>query len=255
MAELYDRMRPGYPPQLVDELLACARTGASRPLRALEVGAGTGKATVLLAARGVRIDALEPSAQMAAIARRNLAQSRQVSVIESEFEAWEPGEGQAPYDLIYSAQAWHWIDPAVAYPRARALLREGGLLAAFWNRPDWRSCALGEAIEAAYARHAPELSGLSPMRPRSGESEEWERWTAQIAGAEGFVAPEVRAYRWRIGYSSGEYATLLETHSDHIVLPAERRAALIGALAAAIDRAGGAFELPMSTRLCLARAA
>jgi SAM-dependent methyltransferase len=254
VAELYELVRPSYPQQLIEDVLALSAPAGGR-LRALEVGAGTGKATTLVAAGGARIDALEPSPQMAAIARGKLAACPRVRVIETELESWSPDPADLTYDLLYSAQAWHWIDPAVRYRKARALLRAGGLLAAFWNRPDWERCELREAVEQAYRRHAPELQDGSPMRPgAAARSQESERWPQEIAAAGGFEDPEVRAYRWRTAYTSDGYAALLQTHSDHVVLAPERRSALIGAIAAAIDRAGGAFELPMITRLCLARA-
>ena len=70
VADLYDEGRPSYPQPLVST--TCSSSVLSRDgRRALEVGAGTGKATVLVAARGVRVLAIEPSAPMAAIARRN----------------------------------------------------------------------------------------------------------------------------------------------------------------------------------------
>ena len=71
VAELYDRHRPTYPAELIDDLVALAGLDASRPV--LEVGAGTGKATVLFAQRGIPVLAIEPSPEMAAIAGRAAA--------------------------------------------------------------------------------------------------------------------------------------------------------------------------------------
>ncbi|HEY6399555.1 MAG TPA: class I SAM-dependent methyltransferase, partial [Solirubrobacteraceae bacterium] len=68
VAELYEQARPSYPTTLVDDVLTNAGLGAGEAI--LEVGAGTGKATRLFAARGHRVVALEPSAEMAGIARR-----------------------------------------------------------------------------------------------------------------------------------------------------------------------------------------
>src|SRR5690349_16763087 len=100
VAELYDRARPSYPDTLVDDVV-----GFAAPCqRALDVGAGTGKATQLFTRRGVVVTAVEPSAEMAEIARRNLPE---VTIVPSDFEHFD-GTG-APFDLIYSAQAWHWV--------------------------------------------------------------------------------------------------------------------------------------------------
>jgi len=114
VAELYDRSRPSYPDALIDDVIAAAplREGG----RALEVGAGTGKATRLFARRGVPVLAIEPSPGMAAVARRNLASFADVEIIESDFERWDPAGER--FALLYSAQAWHWIDSEVRFARA-----------------------------------------------------------------------------------------------------------------------------------------
>lgn len=102
-AELYDRAGPGYPPELYDGLaeLAGVRSGS----RVLEVGCGTGQATVELAARGCRITAVEAGPHMAAIARRDLAGAAEAEVVTARFESWPLSS--EPYDVVVSATAFH----------------------------------------------------------------------------------------------------------------------------------------------------
>jgi SAM-dependent methyltransferase len=253
VADLYDRARPTYPDALVDDVIAVAPLDG--PARALEVGAGTGKATVLFAARGAAIHALEPIAEMAAVARRNCVPYPDVTIEVSEFEAWRPPTEAEEFGLVYSAQAWHWISPETRYAKARAALARGGLLAVFWNRPAWDACALRDEIDAAYARTAPELLDDAPMRPRSSERpRQWARWPAEIGAAEGLEQAEVRTYTWQRRFSSHEYTELLRTHSDHIVLERARQEALYLAISDVIDAHGGFLELTYRARLCLARA-
>ncbi|GAA1694057.1 hypothetical protein GCM10009680_37260 [Streptomyces yatensis] len=83
-AELYNRARPGYPPELFDDLAEVAGTGPG--CRVLEVGAGTGQATLPLAERGCRITAVELGADMAAVARRKLAGFEAVEIVTADFE-------------------------------------------------------------------------------------------------------------------------------------------------------------------------
>jgi SAM-dependent methyltransferase len=251
-AELYDRRRPSYPSRLIDDVIELA-SGPASDLRALEVGAGTGKATILFAARGVSIDAIEPSAEMAAYARAHLTDYPQVTITETEFEAAPPPA--RPYPLLYSAQAWHWIDPRRRFELARAALERGGLLAAFWNRPVWDVVALRDELDRTYRRLAPELAPDGPMQPRCGlGAEVWSRWVQEITAAGGLESPEVRSYEWEHVYSGAEYTEMLRTHSDHIVLEPSRLAALLEGVSEVIDAGGGSLRLGWVTRLCLARA-
>lgn len=248
VADLYDEGRPSYPQPLIDDLLELAPSRDGR--RALEVGAGTGKATVLVAARGVRVLAIEPSAPMAAIARRNCAAYPDVEIVESDFEHWRP-DGET-FPLLYCAQAWHWIDPATRFQRARAALAPGGLLAAMWNRPAWGPSPLRDALADVYRAVVPDLVPEGPLHPaneRPGGEEEWE---GEIA-ADGFDRGEARDYEWRLTYSAPEFARLLATLSEIRLLEQRQRDALLRGVEDAIARHGGSLTMPMRTRLCLAR--
>jgi SAM-dependent methyltransferase len=249
VAERYERVRPSYPNALVDEVIALAGEG-----RALEVGAGTGKATLMFAQRGVAVHAVEPSAEMASIARRRCADFPEVTIVESDFEAWD-GDRHA-FGLVFSAQAWHWVSPEVKYVRAREALSDGGLLSAFWNRPDWNRCALRDELAAAYERAAPDFGAdPGPMHPGSEIApDRWEDWDAEIAAAAGLQDAEVRFYEWSAEYTSKRYAELIATTHDHILLADDTRAALLSAVSDVIDRNGGTLSLPLVTKLCLARA-
>ena len=124
-AELYDRARPGYPAELFDDLARLAGVGAG--CRVLEVGPGTGQATVPLAERGCRIVAVELGEDLAAVARRRLARFPAVQVVTAAFEDWPPPA--EPFDLVLAATVFHWIDPAVRVTKAADALRPGGALA------------------------------------------------------------------------------------------------------------------------------
>jgi SAM-dependent methyltransferase len=134
--ELYDRVRPTYPDELFADLVAITeiREGSS----VLEVGCGTGQATRSLAAFGFSVTAVEPGAGMAAIARQRLGSFENVQVENSTFEDWDD-QGRR-FDLLLAAASWHWVDPAVGWPKAHGVLRPGGWMALIGNvvvrRPD-----------------------------------------------------------------------------------------------------------------------
>jgi SAM-dependent methyltransferase len=251
VAELYEQARPSYPDQLVADVLADAQLENGD--RILEVGAGTGKATRLFARAGFEIVAIEPSEKMSAVARSTCAGFPLVTIVEAEFERWQP-PGQR-FKLLISAQAWHWIDPEIRYVKAREVLTERGLLATFWNWPDWQGHPLRAALDEAYRQAAPELlTSCGPMNSLTAGEDPVDGWSAEIEATDGFDHPEVRTYRWQCHYSTREWVDLLATHSDHALLDPETRHRLLERVAVAVEDQGGEFELPYLTRLCLARA-
>jgi SAM-dependent methyltransferase len=231
--ELYDAARPSYPEALVDDVLA--RTGARR---IVELGAGTGKATVRFARRGCAITAIEPGAGMAAVLRGNVA-GLDVTVVESRFEDWRGPE----HDLVLAAQAFHWIDPAVRFARTAAA---APWLALVTNEKAPLDPPLYAELGAAYARWKPG-GGIDDLAAaRAG-------WIAEI-DASGLYGPvHAGEFPWRARYTRSEYLDLLATYSDHAVLPDDRRAPLFEAIGAAIDRHGGSIDLPYVAMAFVAR--
>jgi SAM-dependent methyltransferase len=250
VASQYDRFRPSYPEALVDEVLSFA--GVATGERVVEVGAGTGKATALFAARGAHVVAVEPSAEMASVLRARELPG--VDVVEASFELWD-ARGET-FPLVYSAQAWHWVSPEVRFPKARTVLADDGVLAVFWTRPRWSDVPVRDELEAVYRREAPELGAdAGPMRPASVErTGMWGDWKREIADAGVFEPPERRLHEWTNRYTTDEYVALLGTHSDHIVLPASTRERLMRAIAGVLDSAGGGITLTYVTKLWLVRA-
>ena len=126
-AAAYDEVRPGYPEPLYDRIIAYGRLTSAT--RALEVGVGTGKATLPLARRGFAVWGLEPGAPLAATARANLASFPRVEIETTSFEAWTAPPGA--FGLAYTAQAFHWLDANRRLPTFAEVLHAGGVLAIF----------------------------------------------------------------------------------------------------------------------------
>ena len=249
VAALYHRARPPYPEESLAALMAAGPLSAGDHV--IEVGSGTGKLTTLLAERGLRVTAVEPSEEMAAVAAQTCDADDQVRIVVSEFERFV---APAPAAAVISAQAWHWIDPAVRYRRAHAALIPGGLLAAIWTFPDWGRCALRDPLREVYAGVAPQLTTDFPMHPASAPEHLAGDWTAETRVDALFTSPAVHVHHWTQDYDGAAYARLLATHQDHILLTPAERTRLLDAVAAAVDVAGG-LTLPLSTSVCVARRA
>jgi SAM-dependent methyltransferase len=243
VAELYEARRPGYPPALFDAVLA-AVPGART---ALEAGAGTGRATVELARRGLTVDAVEPDRAMAAIARRATA-GLPVTVHETPFEAFAPEPRS--YDLVASAQAWHWVGPAGGAPVAATALRDGGVLALWWNTYGGeQDDAVWQAVDDAYRREAPELLDRTHLRQERGVHERTGELPPELTDV------RTESFPWTAEYGGREYADLIRTHSDHRMLEPDQLDRLARAVEQAIDAAGRPLSYPYRTELLLARRA
>jgi SAM-dependent methyltransferase len=250
VADLYDRYRPTYPNAVFDRMVEFAELQPGD--RALEVGAGTGRATRPLGLRGLALTALEPSPAMARLARRNTADLAAVQVEEASFEEWPlPPE---PFGLVASAQAWHWVRPEVAYSKARDALESGGTLALLWNTGflTWEenrsghSAELEEQIEEVYRRETPSLSQGVP-----GEGEPDRQQEIVASGA--FVDVLREDFPWSTTYTSQEYLGLLRTQSDHRLLDPPLLERLLSGIEVVLADHGGTIDQQYVARLYLAR--
>jgi SAM-dependent methyltransferase len=246
VAHLYDGRRPGVLADVFDTIVQL--THVPEGGRVLEVGAGTGRATVPMAARGYRITAVELGPQLAAIARRNLADYPDVEVVVADFDTWSTPE---QFDLILALEAWHWLDPATRTANAAALLRDGGAAATvFRQHVAGGDTAFFDEAQVLYRRYMPgtppdlrltEPDDVPPQSYGFGESPEFED-------------PVFRRWVTIVEYTTASYLELLETFSSHIALPDADRAALFAGLAELADtRYGGRIRRATLTELCVAR--
>jgi SAM-dependent methyltransferase len=231
-ASLYDEVRPGYPQELFDDVVSLS--GIQQAGRILEVGCGTGQATVPFAHRGYRILCIELGGNLAAVARRNLEGYPQSEVYIGAFEDW-PLQEEA-FDLAISATAFHWLDPTVAYPKVARSLREGGSLALFWNVHVHSDASEGffEEVQRIYEREAPEIVGPEDHKALPRPHEVPDR-TQEIQDSGMFGKVTTRHYRWDEPYGSEAYLRVLSTYSGHRSLRDDTRERLFSGIADLAD--------------------
>ncbi|MPZ81561.1 MAG: methyltransferase domain-containing protein [Actinophytocola sp.] len=241
-AERYDRRRPGYPAELFGELTAGPRS------RVLEIGCGTGQATLPLARLGCAVIAVELSEDMATIARRHLAGFPTARVVVSAFEDWPlPAD---PFDIVLSATAFHWLDPDVRMRKAADALRPGGSLAlvsthhvAGGTEPFFAE------VQRCYERFDPD----TPPGLRLSRSDGIPTDSTEFDRSGRFGPVRFRRYEWEQTYRSREYEDLLLTYSGHRALPQPRQSALLACIANLVDTGyGGRITKRYMTQLAVA---
>ncbi len=249
VAREYARERPSYPDALVDA--ACAGLAAGD--RVLEIGCGTGKLTAALLARGLAVHAIDPAPNMVALAREHAPGA------EFEVARFEDAVLGA-YAAVFSASAFHWLDPRRSWRKAAAALKPGGPLALlqYISVREEATAAGEEMLTAALHEIAPEIAAefsapraLDELRRgvderRENVSEAWSYLghyplavpeAAALFGDVRFVAVPVARRR-----TASELNALLRTTSVHARLGPERSAALEAANRRIVDSLGGTLR-------------
>jgi SAM-dependent methyltransferase len=229
VAAQYERSRPGYPPAVAEQILAYA----SRPLEdALEIGAGTGKATRLMAASGLRVTASEPDPAMLAELCKHVPDT--VRCVRSAFEDLPLQRG---YDLVYAAASLHWTRPDDRWTRVGALLRPAGVFASFGAPLRLADPSVRQAFYAVRSRYLadddiPATDGI----PVDGALQ----WPGtELVRCSLFTDVTQSTIVRRLSMTAAEWVAHLATLSAYLQLPAEvRRRAfddLLAALPARLD--------------------
>lgn len=214
VAQAYERFRPGYPVDLFDMVM----NYAGQPiLNALEIGAGTGKATRLFVQGGVAVTATEPDEAMLAELRRHGPEP--VRTLRAAFEDLSLGES---YGLVYAAAALHWTNPEGRWSRVAAFLATGGVFASFGGPLQLADPAVEEAVRAA---RAPYLESDDYPSPDGTPDEQEMQWPGtELERSEFFVDVQQAVIERRLTMSAGDYLGHLSTISAYLELPAAERA-------------------------------
>ena len=209
IAAEYDRHRPAYPDELIDQ--ACQVAGIGSGDQVLEIGCGTGQLTRGLAARGLRVTAVEPGQNLIALARQNLDGAGAVEFVNAQFEdAPLPRE---QFQAMFSASAFHWVDPEVSWQKAADVLVPGGTLALvqYFGLEEPRSEDDQEAVLAAMRKVAPDIAADWPA---------YSDLDATLAGVEQRRGNVSQAWAWLGSYDIGQgYAGRLFGDVQLAVMP------------------------------------
>jgi SAM-dependent methyltransferase len=236
-AEDYQRTRPVCPPELFDDLVRLA--GLARGDRVVEIGCGTGQATVPLAERGLAVTAIELGTELADVARARLSGFPAVQVITGAFEDWQPPAGPAggpaagPADAVVAVSSLHWVPAPLRYTRPHELLRPGGFLAVagcLWARP-----AGGHRFWADVQEdyQAVGYAGDPPPPPE-------QIGPRHLPPAADGLFTEVASLRYpfEVRYPAADYLAILATQSSTHALGAARREDFLGRVRRRLESLG-----------------
>jgi len=227
-AELYERARPGYAPELFDDL------GPLLPgRRLLEIGCGTGQATRALAERGYAVTCVELGPSLAEVARARLAAFPNVAIVVGDFDTWhgEPGS----FDGAVAFTSFHWLDPETRFARIAAVLRDGGLLAVVATHH-----VLPDDGDTFFRDVQADYRAVKPEDPASWQDAPPHPGTVRPFTFDEDLFEPVAHHRYQhdIEYTADDYLAVLSTYSDHIAMPADRREELFERIRRRIEPRG-----------------
>ena len=214
VASTYEKYRPGYPEELVDEILVYA----GRPVRtALEIGAGTGKATRVFARRGIAVTATDPDAGMLNELRKHVP-----STVDTVHGAFEELALTSTYDLVFAAASLHWTQQAGRWLRVATLLNPDGVFASFGGQMCLADLAVEEAVHSARAEFLADDAVPSPDGTPEGHQMQWPG--TELAASSQFKDVQQSTIERRTTMSARDYVNHLSTISAYLELPASARA-------------------------------
>lgn len=270
VAAEYDRRRPAYPDELID--LACQVAGiGGGGDRVLEIGCGSGQLTRGLLARGLHVTAVEPGTSLIALARQNLEGAGEVEFVNAQFEDALLPRGQ--FQAVFSASAFHWIDPKVSWQKVADVLVPDGTLALlqYCGLEEPRTKQDQEAVLAAMRKVAPDIAAdwpayrdldatLAGMEQRSGNvSEVWAWLGSYDIGQDyaGRLFDDARAALMPklIEHTPDELNAIVRTMSHYARLSSGQRQVLEREYAAIYERLGRPIRAGMVAALVTARRA
>jgi ubiquinone/menaquinone biosynthesis C-methylase UbiE len=254
----YDKARWDYPAALFADVMKYCETAGKK---ALEIGAGTGKATSPFLNAGYVVTAVEMGTNMAAFLADKFKGQATFNVITATFEDAVLTENN--YDLIYAASAFHWVNAQVGCPKVFRLLKRGGVFALFRNNavPD-DTGELYAAIQAVYdtyyySHYKPNRRPVNVSQMTYEDflkpSEIYRGFRFESLEQYGFLDTTMKLYDATREYRADEYIALLDTYSDHRALPEDNRSALYAGVKEAIAKHGGKINLNFAFQLYMGR--
>jgi len=240
----YDKARWDYPQPMFDDIFKY--NNACEGKKAIEIGAGTGKATTPVLNAGYNVTAVELGANMAEYISEKHKDYDNFKVTVAAFEDAVLTENT--YDLIYSASAFHWIDADIGCPKVFRLLKPGGTFALLrYNDYTADGDELYEEIQAVFEKYYYSYYTSSERVVRHSNEDLAEPagikhgFGFEDLGAYGFGDVFLKFYETTLMYSADEYVALMDTMSPNRALPEENRTALYAGVREAVARHGGVY--------------
>ncbi len=236
-ADAYHQVRPRYPQALIDRILEITPLSSSSHL--LELGCGPAIATPAFAQLGGPLVAIEPNPDFARIAQETCQIYPNVRIQNCSFEEWEL-ESES-FDAVIAASSFHWINPEIGYPKAKAALRSDGHLILLWNKEMQPSHEIYQQLSSIYSAYAP---GLNRAYETQAEQLDILNQLGYLSIDSGHFKDLIsESLTVSVTYSIDQYLLLLNTYSPYLKLESESKQKLFDGLRKVLEQNGETIDL------------
>lgn len=253
----YEFVRPEWLNAIFDDILSYSKSSTGK--NAIEVGVGTGKATLPFLNMGYNITAIEINPQMAKYSKNRFDNYSNFDVIVSSFE--DVVLTKNSFDLIYAASAFHWVDADIGLPKVLQLLKKDGVIALFrYNEVATVDDMLYKKIRQIHNQYYDKYYGITYEQPIQkthndfyNPDEIYKGFRFESLEKYGFRDVCMKFYDVTLEYNADQYIALLETLSDHRELPENVKNPFYQETRKTIKNSGGNYKVDYVFQLYLGR--
>ncbi|MEM7759702.1 MAG: class I SAM-dependent methyltransferase [Cyanobacteria bacterium P01_A01_bin.40] len=204
VADIYHQARPSYSQELVDRAVILAQLNSQSEV--LELGCGSGNATLAFAQSVVSITCCEINPEFCQLAQQNCQTYPQVKIHNTSFEEWELEANK--FHAVLSANSFHWISPTIKYTKAAQAMLKDGYLILLWNLTPEPPKKIFKALEEVYQVYAPSLFRYEGAKIQSEILNDFRQEILDSGYFGDLVSEQIAC---QISYSIDQYLNLVKT--------------------------------------------
>ena len=235
-ADYYDTFRPSYPSEIVDKIIRTTNITSNSKL--LEIGAGSGKATLLFAPHNYEILCVDPGENLVKNGRIKFSEYNKINFVVARFEELDLLPKQ--YDVVFSAQSFHWIPQPIGYEKCSYILRDNGHLALFWNM----YITYNNELDHELIEISNKYGGFADFLTVEGCEERIESIIAGIENSSHFNTPVIHRALWNQRYTADEYIGFVQTGNSFVQKSESEKLEAYADIRMLADKHGGFIDRP-----------
>ncbi|AUD65228.1 hypothetical protein BK011_05850 [Tenericutes bacterium MZ-XQ] len=251
--DLYDELRPTYSKDLYHDIFKYANLEKNCDL--IEIGIGTGQATAPFLNRGCNITAIEIGSNLANFTAEKYRGWSNLKIVNSDFESYDMNDFNI--DMFYSASAFHWINPEIGLPKIYKALKHHGVFAWISTTPcAWKDNEeLFNLLQEVYIGFKDYFAATSKLTISQVDKkiEADIKYKKSILETYNFRDINSYTYTLKKTFTSEDYIRLLDTYSDHAVIPKKNKAIFYSKIKSLIDKQGGMIPIVYTNVLVVGR--